>query len=86
MRAGGYLSPKKLKGITAKRSRVHAVKEEFDEEIINIDLSVSQVIDIYGQRCAACPRAQPCPPIAGQSLTVVRRSSCAQVLRPGDYG
>ena len=64
MRAGGYLSPKKLKGTTAKRARVHAVKEESDEEIINIDLSVSEVIDIYGQRCAAFPRAQPCPPIA----------------------
>ena len=40
---------------------MQAVKEESEEEIINVDLSVSEVIDIYGQRYAACPRAQPCP-------------------------
>ena len=34
MCAGGYLAPKKLKGVAAKRARVQAVKEESDEEIL----------------------------------------------------
>eukprot|EP00966_Prymnesium_polylepis_P219427 5076764-Prymnesium_polylepis.1 len=65
MRVGGYLAPKKVKAgsAAAKRARATAaeVKEE-EEEIINIDLNVSEVIDIYGQRCAARrahARAQP---------------------------
>ena len=50
IRAGGYLAPKKLKGVAAKRARVQAVKEESEDEIINVDLMVSEVIDVYGQR------------------------------------
>ena len=53
MRECGYLLPKKVKhgSAAAKRARAAAgdVKEE-DEEVINLDLSVSEVIDIYGQR------------------------------------
>ena len=54
MRAGGYLKP--LKATGAKRKRVQAVKEEEEAEIINVDLTVSEVIDIYGTRCAALSR------------------------------
>ena len=72
MRAGGYLMAKKVKKVSAATKRARAttaeVKEE-DEEVINIDLDISEVIDIYGQRCAAptpapSPRARrpPCLP------------------------
>ena len=66
MREGGYLAAKKLKGTAAKRARATAVKEEYEEEIVNVELTVSEVVDIYGQRCAvpATAPAHPCPAVA----------------------
>ena len=57
MREQGYPLPKKVKAGSAagKRARAAAgggaVKEE--DEVINLDLNLSELIDIYGQRCAA---------------------------------
>ena len=65
MRECGYLLPKKVKhgSAAAKRARAAAatdVKEE-DEELINLELTVSEVIDIYGQRCPHRARARRWP-------------------------
>ena len=68
MREGGYLAAKKAKAGSAagKRARAAAVKEEEEEEEVNLDLTVSEVIDIYGQRSAArSPTPMPaCSPVA----------------------
>ena len=76
MRAGGYLPAKKIKG-AAKRARAAAteVKEE-EEETINVDLTVSEVIDIYGQRCATARHARPpARPVRTSLLTCGLNSS-----------
>ena len=50
MRAGGYLAPKKEKKL--KRARGGDVKEEpEEEEVVNLDTTVTELVDIYGQRC-----------------------------------
>ena len=41
------MAPKKVKAAKRARAMADEVKEE--EEVINIDLNVSEVIDIYGQ-------------------------------------
>ena len=52
MRAGGYLAPKKEKEKKVKRARGGDVKEEpEEEEVVNLDTTVTELIDIYGQRC-----------------------------------
>ena len=60
LRAGGYLAPKQVKAgsAAAKRARAAEVKEE-DDEVINLDTTISELIEIYGQRCAppALPRS-----------------------------
>ena len=53
MRAGGYLAPmKKEREKKVKRARGGGdVKEEpEDEEVVNLDTTVTELIDIYGQR------------------------------------
>jgi hypothetical protein len=59
MRAGGYLKPKKEKASSAaaKRARAADLVKEDDEEVINLDTTISELVDIYGQRCAP-----PAPP------------------------
>ena len=55
MRAGGYLAPKKdLKEKQKKLKRARGggdVKEEpEEEEVVNLDTTVTELVDIYGQR------------------------------------
>ena len=55
MREGGYLAPKKdLKEKQKKLKRARGggdVKEEpEDEEVVNLDTTVTELVDIYGQR------------------------------------
>ena len=62
LRAGGYLPPKKDKkgSVAAKRARwATSCAEVEEEETINVDLTVSEVLDIYGQRCATACHARP---------------------------
>ena len=65
MRAGGYLKPKKL----SKRVRAVAAAledEENDGEVINVDTTIIELIDIYGQRCVhAWSKVRACqmPPL-----------------------
>jgi hypothetical protein len=49
LRAGGYLLPKKAKGLASKRVRAERMVEEVPESI-NLDSSLSELIDVYGQR------------------------------------
>ena len=52
MRAGGYLAPKKEKEKKVKRARGGGdVKEEpEEEEVVNLDTTVTELVDMYGQR------------------------------------
>ena len=61
MRASGYLLPKKIKqgSAVAKRARAAAAEPEEEEEVINLDTTVIELVDIYGQRCTALASARP---------------------------
>ena len=50
MRAGGYLAPKKEKEKKLKRARGDVKEEPEEEDVINLDTTVTELVDIYGQR------------------------------------
>lgn len=52
MRAQGYLLPKKLKKNSAAAKRARAAETEDIKEEINLDTTITELIDVYRQRCA----------------------------------
>jgi hypothetical protein len=74
MRQGGYLMPKKVKAGSAAAKRARApVKEEEEEEVINLDTTITELVDIYGQRCALPAPAASLSPARAPAHSFVHR-------------
>ena len=65
MRAGGYLAPKLTKAMKRRRVQTELTPVKLEAETYSLEATIEELIDIYGQRCAALsnPPALPsCPP------------------------